>query len=141
VLRAPALLTSANAKPFLALFEMFTFRAGGIGGLFGVSFVMTASILKHRNEWFTIVGVKRIDREVGIDDGRLTQWVLPILLAVIAVPKLKCLSECRYDLVKIAFFVFRLIRYVFILKKRCKHCASFRIFSKKKNLPYLMIIV
>ena len=59
--------------------------------------------------------------------------VLPILLAVIAVPKLKCLSECRYDLVKIAFFVFRLIRYVFILKKRCKHCASFRIFSKKKN--------
>lgn len=135
------LLAFTDPEPFFTALKKFAFGACGVGCFLALASIARASILKHCNERLTAVGVKRIDREVGIDDGRLTQWVLPILLAVIAVPKLKCLSECRYDLVKIAFFVFRLIRYVFILKKRCKHCASFRIFSKKKNLPYLMITV
>ena len=65
------LLAFANAKPFLALLEMLTFSAGGIGSSFGVSLVMTASILHHRDERLSAFGEQRLSDEVGIDDRRL----------------------------------------------------------------------
>ena len=89
MLRVPALLTSANAKPFLALFEMFTFRAGGIGGLFGVPFVMTASILHHRDERLALFGEQRLSDKIGIDDRRLAQRTSPISFLVKSVPQFK----------------------------------------------------
>ena len=51
--------------------EMFTFRAGGIGSSFGVSLVMTTSILHHGDERFALFGEQRIFGKVGIDDRRL----------------------------------------------------------------------
>ena len=65
-----ALLVGANAKPFLALTEMFTFSAGGIWGSFGVSLVITTSILHHRDERLALFGEQRLSDEVGIDDRR-----------------------------------------------------------------------
>jgi hypothetical protein len=117
-------ITGAYPEPFFSALKKFAFGAGGVGCLFALASVARASILKHCNEWLTLVGVKRLDGEVGIDDGRLTQWILPITLAVIAVPQFKCLSECRYDRVKITFLVLRLCLNEVFTEKCPKHIFS-----------------
>ena len=86
MLRVPALLTSANTKPFFALFEMFTFRAGRVRRSFCVSFVMTASILHHCDERLAPFGEQRLSDKIWIDDRRLAQRTLPISFLVKSVP-------------------------------------------------------
>ena len=83
------LFAFADPKPFLALLEMLTFSAGGIGDSFGVSFVMTASILHHRDERLALFGEQRLSDKIGIDDRRLAQRTLPISFLVKSVPQFK----------------------------------------------------
>jgi hypothetical protein len=65
-------LAFTDPEPFLAALKVLAFGAGGVGGLFAFAPVARASVLKYRDECLTLVGVKRLDREVGIDDVRLT---------------------------------------------------------------------
>ena len=94
--------TQADAEPFLTALKILALGAGGIGGVFYIPFIFFARILHHGDKGLTVLGVKRLCKEVGVDDCGAAQWVLFVSFIVVAVAQFEAFTEGFDHAVEIA---------------------------------------